>query len=761
MRKTSTMKHWKKTTLAAAIAGAIAPWGAHAQTIEVTQSGDANRLETVQAQVAGASIEVGQSGVGATVSIRQSDGAAGASAQVVQDSLGGSVVIEQSRAAHSAVVSQTADGEGSLARIIQGGGGDAAAPSQANLLQQQTAASTAEIRQMGTTAATATLEQTGTRSGLASIWQMSGNGAQAVVRQVAGTSSEVRVSQMMSGTRVLVEQKSSDASFASVSQVQATEGATIRQILNQAAHASIDQATTASPAEITQQSNTSTSAGIRQVYTTGSAKVFQRTNLDTTAQVEQEFAGTGASIFVDQVDNRTGSASATQRRGVAGSTIDISQNSNERVGATAVQEGMGGGGPAPMNRASQIRIEQLGNRDSNALVTQTAGTHQAQVTQTGNAGVQVVVQQFATGGQRAANVTQAGNSVLSGVTALTQQGGNGLQAEVVQQSNTVGTLQAGVLQTTSGDTAGRSAGSGAFVAGDFLPPPNSGSWLGDNLDNTAQITQTGNTGGSVSAGIAMLGVSSGIASVTQSGNAGDTLGLVRMVGVRGAESGIIQRDNAAGTQAVALIEQVAVDGVGAGGRIALLQEGNTAGEVWMSAAQAGADGSTISGIQQASASVHAYLRQEPGSSGSAATIEQRRVSSGQALIRQGTGDGAVDAGLPGSATALIGLLNTDPGPGRGAASASTATLMQSDGAQLSAGIVQTGSGLTALITQSGVWKEASIIQNGVGHQANIVQGGTAVGAQASAVEIRQYGAVPLAATITQQSAGSRIAIVQQ
>lgn len=216
-----------------------------------------------------------------------------------------------------------------------------------------------------------------------------------------------------------------------------------------------------------------------------------------------------------------------------------------------------------------------------------------------------------------------------------------------------------------------------------------------------------------------------------------------------------------GTQAVALIEQVAVDGVGAGGRIALLQEGNTAGEVWMSAAQSGADGSTISGIQQASASVHAYLRQEPGSSGSAATIEQQRVSSGQALIRRGTGDGAVDAGLPGSATALIGLLNTDPGPGRGAASASTATLMQSDGAQLSAGIVQTGSGLTALITQSGVWKEASIIRNGVGHQANIVQGGTAVGAQASAVEIRQYGAVPLAATITQQSAGSRIAIVQQ
>ncbi len=87
--------------------------------------------------------------------------------------------------------------------------------------------------------------------------------------------------------------------------------------------------------------------------------------------------------------------------------------------------------------------------------------------------------------------------------------------------------------------------------------------------------------------------------------------------------------------------------------------------------------------------------------------------------------------------------------------------MQSDGAQLSAGIVQTGSGLTALITQSGVWKEASFIRNGVGRQANIVQGGTAVGAQASAVEIRQYGAVPLAATITQQSAGSRIAIVQQ
>jgi hypothetical protein len=753
------MKTWKKSTLAAAIAAAITPWAVQGQTVELTQTGDSNRLETTQTQVSGASIVVGQTGVDALVSIQQIDGAYGASAQVEQESQGGTVRIEQAHAAHSALVSQTADGEGSLARITQRSSGDPTG-AQASLIQQGTAVSTAEILQ-DSTAASANLEQRGTRSAGASITQRLGSGAQATVQQNFSTGAEARVDQSMSATTVRILQARSNGSFASINQSQALQGAQIEQTLNEAVHASINQLSTASEARISQMHNTATRASVMQIFSTGSGEIAQRGNLDTTAHVEQEFASGASSISVGQDGNRSTTAMAIQRRGVVGGSINVSQNSNERVAASATQEGFGTGGPAPRNTGSQIQLGQLGNRDSEAQVTQGAGTHQASVNQTGNAGARVVVQQFAVVGERFALVNQTGNSAGTAITALTQQGGHDTRAEVVQASNAVGTLQAGVLQTTSGDIGGLSWASGAFVADDFLPARSAGSYLGDNVGNRAEITQGGNTGTSVAAGIAMLGASNGIATVRQSDNAGATLGLIRMVGVRDGVNRITQRDNLAGTQVVALSEQGAVDGMGNAGLIELEQESNTGGEVWMKAVQSGVDAALMAGRQSGSASVHAYLRQEPGSSGSAATIEQRGVSAGQALIRQGTGDGAVDAGIPISAAALIGLMNTDPGPARGAALASTATLLQSDGAQLSAGIVQTGSALNATITQTGVWKEASIIQNGVGHQASIVQGGTAVGAQASGVEIRQYGAMPLSATITQHSAGSRIAIVQQ
>jgi hypothetical protein len=258
--------------------------------------------------------------------------------------------------------------------------------------------------------------------------------------------------------------------------------------------------------------------------------------------------------------------------------------------------------------------------------------------------------------------------------------------------------------------------------------------------------------------------------VIQDFNMGNALALHRMAGVQDASGSITQEYNAAGSFVSAEIVQVG----GGANSVTLTQSGNQPSRTgwmgtdhataWMGAEQLAAQAVTAIGLQTGSSSVVGLITQQEGSTDSTATLEQRNVHGAAASVLQGTNDmpgRVLDLAGAGLSPSMGSLLNLDPGPGRGAANAATAEILQAEGTNLAAGIVQTGSGLRAQIVQGGAWKEASLIQNGTGHVGSIAQGGVLMGTQASVVDLRQYGATPQTATITQNAAGSRIAVVQQ
>jgi hypothetical protein len=666
------MNPTRKTRLATAIAAALVPWCAGAQTLVITQSGEGNTLQ-----------------------VRQ-PGAIGATATISQDAVGSSVAIDQSGAAHQAVVTQAADRQGS-ASIVQ----DGLEPAKATIGQTDTMTSSATVSQRYSRNLEASVEQARSTFAIADVRQTMSDGALADVIQRDSVNVDARVSQDQSSASVDILQQGSTSSFATVDQ-------------------------TASQAQV---------------------RIDQIDTVQSSATVTQSRTAGATSVTMLQSGN-TGVSATVIQRDVSGDGVLVEQTGNRDTLAFIEQQGRSVGGP------KGAQVKQTGNQLTSAWVFQEGGLQSALVSQNNNVGINGSIYQLSAW-MPEATLEQSGNVAVESFTRITQIGSTHDDAYIVQRSNQTPTLRAGIVQSSA--EAGASAWTpGSFSSAYFEP----GNHLGGgsvNYMNNAFIRQTYANGARSEAGIAMIGVERSASSLVQNYNDGEVLALHRMVGTRNTVGSVTQENNAAGTLVSAEIVQLG----GSGHAAELKQTANLGASVWMRAEQSGAQAVTATGLQTGSSSVFGLITQQEGSTASTAQLEQRNVSGGSAWVLQGTNDMSSGIVVPGHATALIALLNPDPGTARGAATASTAELIQSEGTELAARIVQTGTDLRASIAQTGAWKEASLIQNGSGHVGTIVQGGALVGSQASAVDLRQLGAIPQTATITQNSAGSRITVLQQ
>jgi hypothetical protein len=666
------MTQGSKSPLAAAIAAALVPCWATAQTLVITQSGDGNALQ-----------------------VRQ-PGAIGATATINQDAMGASVSIDQFGAAHVARVDQAGDREGS-ATILQ----DAIEPAQATIEQTETVSSAATVRQTHSRLLDAAIVQTRSSLAISDVLQTMSNGSRVGVVQVDSANVDARVQQSGSTASVDILQQASNSSFVSV-----------------------DQTSSQGQVRVEQIDGSQSSATVWQSNTAGSTAATLRLSGN---------AGTFGMVF---------------QRDVTGDAVLLEQTGNRNTQALVQQEGRSPGGP------KGTIVMQTGNESTMVRVFQQGGLQSAVVTQWGNVGVNGSIHQ-AFAWMPEATLEQSGNVAVDSSTQITQLGSTHDDAWIVQRGNRAPTLRAGIVQSAA-ESGGAAWSTGSFVPNYFDPSshlwPSTGNYM-----NRAFVRQTYSNGDRAEAGIAMLNVERGESDLIQNYNDGDVLALHRMAATRNATGSITQEYNAPGTRVSGEIAQIG----GAANAASLVQQTNLGQSVWMRAEQSGVQSATASGLQTGSTSVFGLITQQEGSTGSTGTIAQRDVNGGSAYVLQGTNDMSQGVIVPGQATALIALLNPDPGPVRGGAMASGAEIAQSEGTALAGRIVQTGAGLSATITQTGAWKEASLIQNGTGHVGTIVQGGVLMGSQASVVDLRQLGATPQMATITQNSVGSRIAVVQQ
>ena len=662
----------RKTRLATAVAAALVPWCAGAQTLVITQSGEGNTLQ-----------------------VRQ-PGAIGATATISQDAVGSSVAIDQSGAAHQAVVTQAADREGS-ASIVQ----DALEPAKATIDQTDTMSGTAVVRQTYSRDVEAAIGQSRSTAASATISQSGSDGARATVFQADG--------------------------------------------VNVAAEIRQDQST--GPVDIIQRGGTSGLASVLQNASQSQVRIEQVENVDTRASVHQARTAGSTSVTLLQSGN-TGGSAVVMQNDVSGDGVLVEQIGNRSTVAFIDQQGRSPGGP------KGAQVKQTGNEFTSAWVFQDGGLQSALVVQNNNFSLTAQIYQISAW-MPEAMLEQSGNVGLDSFTRITQIGSTHDDAHIVQRSNRAPIQRAGIAQS-SAESGAAPWTTGSFSLNYFEP----GNHLGGgsvNYMNNAFIRQTYANGARSEAGIAMISVERSASSLVQNYNDGEVLALHRMVGTRNTVGSVTQENNAAGTVVSAEISQLG----GSGHAAELKQTANLGASVWMRAEQSGAQAVTATGLQTGSSSVFGLIMQQEGSTASTAQLEQRNVSGGSAWVLQGTNDMSTGIIVPGHATTLIALLNPDPGTTRGAATASTAELIQSEGTDLAARVVQTGTDLRASIAQTGAWKEASLIQNGSSHVGTIVQGGALAGSQASAVDLRQLGAVPQTATITQNSAGSRITVLQQ